>query len=95
MEVITIIIGTILILLIVILVFACIACAIHWYTWFYWRPCKHCGHTLEYKGLKDDNDNGHYLFHCPKCGAWEQIPKEEFIRKVNKDFYESNRNSLL
>ena len=55
--------------------------------WFQMRPCKHCGHTLEYKGLKEDSDNGHYLFHCPKCGAWEQIPKEEFFRQHDCEHY--------
>jgi uncharacterized C2H2 Zn-finger protein len=39
---------------------------------------------MEYKGLKEDNDNGHYLFHCPKCGAWQQIPKEQFFRDVEE-----------
>jgi uncharacterized C2H2 Zn-finger protein len=38
---------------------------------------------MEYKGLKEDDDNGHYLFYCPKCGAWEQVPKEEFFKHYN------------
>jgi hypothetical protein len=39
---------------------------------------------MEYKGLKEDNDKSHYLFHCPKCGAWEQVPKEKFFRDCDK-----------
>lgn len=50
---------------------------------FHWRNCKYCGHTMKYKGLKEDNNNGHYLFHCEHCGAWEQIPKEEFFRQCD------------
>ena len=38
---------------------------------------------MEYRGLKDDNNNGHYLFHCPKCGAWQQIPREQFLRDLD------------
>jgi uncharacterized C2H2 Zn-finger protein len=38
---------------------------------------------MEYKGMKEDDNNGHYLFHCPKCGAWEQVPKEEFFRQCD------------
>ena len=49
-------------------------------SWFHTRHCKHCGHRMEYKGLKDDEDTGHFLFHCHKCGAWEQIPKSELYR---------------
>ena len=54
--------------------------------WFCRRPCKYCGHTLEYKGLKEDSDKGHYLFHCPKCGSWEQIPCEKFIEEHSMVF---------
>lgn len=67
--------------------------AIVYISWFRWRRCKHCNHTLEYKGLKPDNENGHYLFHCPNCGAWEHVPKEEFIRSIDKGF-DPNRDDL-
>ena len=40
---------------------------------------------MNYKGLKEDDNSGQYLFHCPKCGAWEQMPREEFIRNCAKD----------
>lgn len=57
---------------------------LHYISWFHWRPCKHCGHSMEFKGLKPDENNGHYLFHCPKCGAWQQIPKEDFFRQIDE-----------
>jgi hypothetical protein len=42
---------------------------------------------MEYKGLKEDNEGGHYLFHCPHCGAWEQIPKNVFLKNfIYKDY---------
>lgn len=42
---------------------------------------------MEYKGLKEDNDKGHYLFQCPHCGAWEQIPKNVFLKNfIYKDY---------
>ena len=50
---------------------------------FHWHKCKHCHHTMNYKGLKEDDNSGHYLFHCPKCGAWEQIPREKFFRQCD------------
>ena len=40
---------------------------------------------MDYKGLREDENNGHYLFHCEHCGAWEEIPKEEFIRSCDRD----------
>lgn len=52
---------------------------------FEFRHCKYCKHTMEYKGFRDDDNNGHYLFHCEHCGAWEQVPKEELIGNCNLD----------
>ena len=52
----------------------------HYVRKFMMHKCGHCNHRMEFKGLKDDDANGHYLFHCEHCGAWEQIPKEELLR---------------
>ena len=41
------------------------------------RPCPHCSHSMEYKGEKQHTDGDIYLFHCPKCGAWDEVPKAE------------------
>ena len=59
---------------------------LHHFVWFYWRTCKYCGHTMDFKGLKEDSDNSHYSFQCPHCGAWEEIPKEDFDKAMNEDF---------
>jgi hypothetical protein len=35
---------------------------------------------MHYKGLKYDNDheeNDRYIFHCPHCGAWEEVKVNE------------------
>ncbi len=59
------------------------------------NTCKYCGHIMEYKGLKEDNDKGHYLFHCPHCGAWQQIPEEElFGKNENADFTNAYKSNL-
>jgi hypothetical protein len=78
------IIGFIFAALCLIVLFACFTFILHYLSWFHWKPCKHCGHNMEYRGLKEDNENGYYLFHCPKCGAWQQIPKEQFFRDVEE-----------
>ena len=70
-----------------IVIIVCSILVLHCLSWFHWRPCRHCGHHMEYKGLKEDDKEGHYLFHCPYCGAWEQIPKEEFFRDMIKEDY--------
>ena len=49
------------------------------------RKCKFCHHIMDYKGLREDNNNGHYLFHCPKCGAWEQVPKENLFHDTEQE----------
>ena len=41
------------------------------------RPCPHCSHSMEYNGEKQHTDGDIYLFHCPKCGAWDEVPKAE------------------
>ena len=56
---------------------------IHFLVFFYWRSCKYCKHIMDYKGLKEDDANGHYLFHCSKCGAWESVPREDFLSQCD------------
>ena len=55
--------------------------------YFHMHQCKHCGHSMEYKGLKEDDEGGHYSFHCHHCGAWEQISKNIFLKNfIYKDY---------
>ena len=63
---------------------------IQFFLFFYWRKCKHCHRkNMEYKGLREDSANGHYLFHCPKCGAWEEVPREAFFRQCDNPISEN------
>lgn len=41
------------------------------------RSCHHCNCNMEYKGEKQRTEGNIYLFNCPKCGAWEEVPKAE------------------
>jgi phage FluMu protein Com len=76
MTLITIIIGAIACFLMIILLGSLLFT--FQYIWQYkCHRCKHCGHFMAFKGLKEEGDDAHYLFHCPKCGAWEQIQKGE------------------
>ena len=52
---------------------------------FHHRKCKHCGKVMEFKGLKEDNKEGHFLFHCNECGAWESVPKQDMFRSYDKE----------
>lgn len=61
---------------------------------FKFRTCKCCGHSMKYKGFKPDDNNGHYLFHCPKCGAREQISEEDFFKDMDKIVYNPNEPIL-
>lgn len=75
------ILGGIIGMLAFIIVAAFCTIAFQYLLFFKWRNCKHCHHHMDYGGLKEDNDNGHYLFHCPHCGAWEQVPREAFFKQ--------------
>lgn len=74
-------------------IFAILLFVLHSYVYFHWRICKHCHHTLEYKGLKDDDADGHYLFHCPHCGAWEQVSRQKYMRDVDRGFNPNDSTS--
>ena len=63
----------------------CLVISTKYLTWFPCRQCTYCQHRMEYKGLKEHQDESHYLFHCPHCGAWEEIPKEKFLRDCDED----------
>lgn len=47
---------------------------------FHIKPCKYCGHIMEFRGEKKRQEGEVYLFQCPKCKAWEEVPKEEFLK---------------
>ena len=46
------------------------------------RPCPHCYADMTFRGEKERKEGNIYLFHCPKCGAWEEVPKEELDGRV-------------
>lgn len=79
------ILGYILTAIVVVVVLVLIVIGLKFIVWFNYRPCKHCGHNMVYRGLKEDDNNGHYLFHCEHCGAWENVPREEFTLNCDKD----------
>lgn len=45
---------------------------------FYSRPCKYCGHSLVFRGEKERKEGNIYLFECPKCKSWEEVPVSDF-----------------
>ena len=73
------VIGFIIDAVIMVAAFACLIVVLQYIMWFHGKRCKHCKHTMEYRGLKPDENNGHYLFHCPHCG--DGIVKETYILK--------------
>lgn len=84
------IIGFVLLGILVILVICVLVFSLHFLVWFQWRTCKYCGHFLEYKGLKEDDEEGHFLFHCPHCDSWEKVPKKDFLNDIDEG-YNPNR----
>lgn len=80
------IIGGIFLVALVMILFACFIFTIQYIWMYHCHRCKHCGHFMEFRGLKEDKDEGHFLFHCRECGAWEEIPKEEFLRHYEQEY---------
>ena len=54
---------------------------------FYRKLCKHCGHTMLFRGEKKEDDKDTFLFQCPHCKEWEEIPANEF-----NELYDINGN---
>jgi hypothetical protein len=81
MILLTIVIGVIL-SFIAILLFGCLLFTVQYLWLYHCHRCKYCHHRMKFRGFKENEDESHYLFHCPECGAWEQIPKEEFFRHL-------------
>ena len=52
---------------------------------FNYRPCPHCSHTMRFRGEKERTSGNIYLFHCPNCGAWEEVPK----KKLDAQLYDN------
>lgn len=46
--------------------------------------CKKCGNTMKYKGVRKNNEDEEFMFHCEKCGAWEQVPFSKVLES-NKE----------
>lgn len=55
---------------------------------FHCRRCKHCGHIMEYRGEKEHKEGNVFLFQCPNCGAWDEVPVIEFERHLSSTYYE-------
>ena len=75
------ILGAVLLCVFAIILFGCFIFTIHYLVTFRFRRCPHCKHFMEYKGFKEDDKDGHFLFHCPKCGAWESVQKESIMEE--------------
>ena len=85
MGVILSIIGYTLLAIFIVAVFFALIVGFKLIVMFNMRICKHCQHTMDYRGLREDGNNGYYLFHCKHCDTWEEIPVEDFIRNCDKD----------
>lgn len=50
--------------------------------------CPHCSNKMIFRGEKERDNGNIYLFQCPKCGAWEEVPKE----KLDAQLYNNTSN---
>ena len=79
MTILSIIGGVLVAFLAILLIVLILLVLVHLWL-FHSHRCQHCGHIMEYKGLTDDNEGGHFIFHCPQCGTVQHILKTEFLR---------------
>lgn len=78
----------IVIVIVVGVLFVFIAAIAKYLIMFHCRRCKHCGHIMEYRGEKERKEGNIFLFQCPNCGAWDEVPVIEFERQLSSTYYE-------
>ena len=50
----------------------------------YFHKCPYCGKNMTFTHTKESNGNIYYVFKCPNCGAWDEVPEENIIgHKIN------------
>ena len=57
-----------------------------WIKFKYYRKCPYCEHnmTYQYRRVDTDGDTECYVFHCPCCGAFENVTPIEMLREKEK-----------
>jgi hypothetical protein len=52
-----------------------------WVHFKYFRKCPYCYERMhyQYRRLDKDGDTEYYVFHCPHCGAFENVPPIEML----------------
>ena len=73
------IIGVIIIIVLVCIAFYAFINIIKFFLLFYARHCKYCDHTMDFKGYHTDKGEHYYTFHCPHCGAWDKVKRDELL----------------
>lgn len=68
----------IVIVIVISILFIFIAAIAKYLIMFHYRHCKYCNHTMEYRGEKECKEGNIFLFQCPNCGAWDEVPIIEF-----------------
>ena len=54
-----------------------------WVRFKYFRKCPYCHKRMhyQYKRIDKDGDIECYVFHCPYCGAFENVTPIEMLRE--------------
>ena len=54
-----------------------------WVRFKYFRKCPYCHKRMhyQYKRIDKDGDIECYVFHCPHCGAFENVTPIEMLRE--------------
>ena len=73
----------IVIALLVLVAILFIAILAGWVRFKYFRKCPYCHKRMhyQYKRIDKDGDIECYVFHCPHCGAFENVTPIEMLRE--------------
>lgn len=64
--------------LLLLLLFVVVAISVDIYIALNWHKCPRCGKKMKLSHIHEEYGHHYYKFHCPYCGAWDEIEAEEF-----------------
>jgi len=61
---------------------------------YHLHRCPYCGHRMLHVYTKENEKGFFHVFHCSKCGAWDEVPEDTLIGVNNDTEREGNNQGV-
>lgn len=58
--------------------------ALNYYVVYRWHKCPYCGKRMKHDHTVNTGKGIIHKFHCPHCGAWDELPEDYFMNPYNE-----------